>query len=63
VHPSAAQTSVPTIQQLAKLQRRKRRLAHYTQVIELHQQGHSVNAISRTVHLERKTIRRWIRAG
>jgi transposase len=53
----------PTAQQLTKLQRRERRLARYQQVIELHQQDHSVNAISRLVCLERKTIRRWIRAG
>jgi transposase len=58
-----ASADAPTAQQLAKLHRRERRLARYQQVIELHRQGHSVNAISRAVRLERKTVRRWIRAG
>ena len=58
-----ASVDPPTVQQLATLQRRERRLERYRQVIDLHRQGHSVNAISRAVHLERKTIRRWIRAG
>jgi hypothetical protein len=54
--------AAPTTQQLAKLQRRERRLTGFQQVIELHR-GHSVSAISRVICLERKTIRRWIRAG
>ena len=58
-----ATIATPPAQQLAKLQRRERRLARYWQVIQLHQQGHSVNAIGRMVRMERKTIRRWIRAG
>lgn len=53
----------PTSQQMAKLRRRERRFACFQQVMELHRQDHSVSAISRIVHLERKTIRRWIRAG
>lgn len=55
--------AAPTAQQVAKLQRRERRLARYQQVMELHRQGHPVSTISRTVDLERKTIRRWIRVG
>jgi len=58
-----AMVATSTSQQLARLRRRERRLARYQQVIELYQQGHSVNAISRMVQLERKTIRRWIRTG
>jgi integrase len=57
----AVSPATPTRQQLAKLQGRERRLARYQQVIDLYQQGHSVNAISRTIQLEQETSR--IRAG
>ena len=49
----------PTQSQL----RRQRRLEHYEQVVALFQAGHSQAAISRTLGLQRKTIRRWLRRG
>jgi transposase len=42
---------------------RERRLARYEQVKTLHQQGWSQRAISLQTGLERKTIRRYLRAG
>jgi transposase len=42
---------------------RERRLERYEQVITLHQQGWSQRAISLQTGLERKTIRRYLRAG
>lgn len=46
-----------------KEERRQRRLERYSQVVELYRQGMSQNDISRTLHLERKTVRRFLRAG
>lgn len=43
--------------------RRQRRLARYQQVVALFQSGHSQAAISRALHIGRKTIRRWLRRG
>jgi transposase len=43
--------------------RRQRRLERYEQVIALFQSGQSQAAISRTLGMERKTIRRWLRRG
>jgi transposase len=43
--------------------RRQRRLDRYNQVVELHRRGMSQNDISRTLDLERKTVRRFLRAG
>jgi transposase len=42
---------------------RQRRLERYNEVVALHRQGMSQQAISRTLHMERKTIRRFLRAG
>jgi transposase len=62
-------TEVPDIgaaaiaQQERKMQRRQRRLLRYQQVVELYRQGHSAMAISRALQIERKTVRRWLRAG
>ncbi|MBY0502708.1 MAG: ISL3 family transposase [Bryobacteraceae bacterium] len=55
-------TSKPTAQQLLKLQRRERRIALYEKVKELYQQGYSGKAISRALGLERKTVRKYLRA-
>lgn len=55
-------TSKPTAQQLLKLKRRERRVALYEKVKELYQQGYSGKAISRALGLERKTVRRYLRA-
>ena len=43
--------------------RRQRRLARYRQVVALSQSGQSQKAISRTLGIGRKTIRRWMRRG
>jgi transposase len=44
-------------------QRRQRRLERYHQVVELYRQGMSQRDISGTLQLERKTVRRFLRAG
>ena len=49
--------------QQQKRRSRERRLARYEQVIALHQQGWSQRAISHQTGLERKTVRRYLRAG
>lgn len=49
----------PTQSQL----RRQRRLERYEQVVALLKSGQSQAAISRTLGMERKTIRRWLRRG
>ena len=43
--------------------RRQRRVDRYNEVIELHRKGMSQQAISLTLHIQRKTIRRFVRAG
>jgi hypothetical protein len=47
----------PTQSQL----RRQRRLDRYQQVVDLFNAGQSQAAISRTLGIERKTVRRWLR--
>jgi transposase len=44
-------------------ERRQRRVDRYNEVIGLHRQGMSQQAISLTLHIQRKTIRRFVRAG
>jgi len=43
--------------------RRQRRLERYEQVVALFRAGHSQAAIRRTLGMERKTVRRWLRRG
>ena len=43
--------------------RRQRRVDRYNEVIGLHRKGMSQQAISLTLHIQRKTIRRFLRAG
>jgi len=43
--------------------RRQRRLERYQQVVALFHSGHSQAAISRTLGIGRKTVRRWLRRG
>jgi transposase len=43
--------------------RRQRRVDRYNEVVGLYRKGMSQQEISRTLHLERKTIRRFLRAG
>jgi transposase len=52
-----------TLEEQRKQQRRQRRQERYERVVELHRQGHSQLAISLEVGIQRKTIRRWLRAG
>src|SRR4051794_13104324 len=62
--PSAlsAASSRPTQQQLRKEQRRQRRLEVYEKVVELNRLGRSQKAIAEELNLQRKTVRRWLRA-
>src|ERR1039457_1536917 len=43
--------------------RRQHRVDRYNEVVDLHRQGMSQQAISLTLHIQRKTIRRFLRAG
>ncbi len=43
--------------------RRQRRLDRYNEVVGLHRQGMSQQAISLMLHIQRKTVRRFLRAG
>lgn len=47
----------------AREDRRQHRVARYNEVVVLYRQGMSQQEISRTLHMERKTIRRFLRAG
>jgi transposase len=47
----------------ASQQRRQRRLERYEQIVALSQAGHSQAEIARTMGMERKTVRRWLRRG
>jgi transposase len=59
-----AGTSVkPTQQQMLQKERRERRLRLYREVVKLHNEGNSQVAISRTLQIQRKTVRRWLRSG
>jgi transposase len=44
-------------------ERRQKRMLRYDEVIALHRDGMSQQAISRKLHIGRKTIRRFLRAG
>src|SRR5947209_5051633 len=50
-------------QQTLQMQRRQRRVDLYENVVQLHQEGHSQRAISQALQIQRKTVRRWLRAG
>jgi len=56
-----AQASLP--QPTQSQMRRQRRLERYEQVVALFRSGQSQAAISRTLGIERKTVRRWLRRG
>jgi transposase len=51
-----------TQHQIRSQQRRQRRLEQYENVIELHAVGYSQSAIAESLHIQRKTVRRWLRA-
>jgi len=58
------QAAMPlTIPEREKQQRQTRRLERYTEVITLWQQGVSVRAIARQLHLSRTTVKKFVRAG
>ncbi len=64
--PSPPQESPPaakTRSEKASEERRQHRLDRYNEVVSLHKQGMSQIAISRMLHIERKTVRRFLRAG
>lgn len=52
-----------TLHQKVREQRRERRLQLYEKVMALHREGHSQQAIAQTLSIQRKTVRRWLRAG
>lgn len=52
-----------TLAEQRKQQRRDRRHQRYEQVLELYQQGYTQRAISVEMSIDRKTVRRWLRAG
>ena len=58
--PSQVRT---TLEEQRKQQRRQRRHERYERVVELHRLGYTQRAISFEVGIQRKTIRRWLRAG
>jgi len=51
-----------TQQQIKSSQRRERRLERYQEVVELNRSGYSQRAIADRLHMERKTVRRFLRA-
>jgi transposase len=53
---------VTTQQQIRSQQRRQRRVEQYEKVAELHAAGYSQSAIAESLHIQRKTVRRWLRA-
>ncbi|SRR6266481_225260 len=63
---STVSTDVPVVvppQPTQSQLRRQRRLERYQEVLALFESGQSQAAISRTLGMERKTIRRWLRRG
>ena len=63
VAPATPSNPALTWSQQLSRERRQRRLERYREVIELYQRGTSRWAIASQVGLNRKTVRRWLRAG
>jgi transposase len=61
--PASTTPNKPDRPDIRKQERRSRRLERYTEVAKLYQEGHSQAAISRITGLQRKTVRRFLRAG
>ncbi len=52
-----------TRSQILQRERRQRRLQRYEEVVEYYRRGYSQQKISGMLHVDRRTVRRWIRAG
>jgi transposase len=52
-----------TRQQALKQGHRQHRLELYEKVMQLHREGNSQRAIGEALQIQRKTVRRWLRAG
>ena len=52
-----------TRQQTLKQEHRQRRFELYEKVMQLHREGNSQRAIGQALQIQRKTVRRWLRAG
>jgi len=63
--PTVAVETPPrlSVAQKRSAQSRERRLDLYNQVLELHKQGMTDRAIGSALHIGRKTVRRFLRAG
>ena len=62
--PDAGSDAVATLPRATPAQlRRQRRLERYEQVVSMVNSGQSQAAIARALGMERKTVRRWLRAG
>lgn len=64
--PSTEANSTPSAMprsEQASEERRQHRLERYNEVVALHKKGLNQVEISRTLHIQRKTIRRFLRAG
>lgn len=62
VEPPIVPARGPTQQQIKSSQRRQRRLDRYEEVVELDRSGYSQRAIADRLHMQRKTVRRFLRA-
>ena len=66
VHVTMEQEQTPpslTRMQIQRQHQRQRRLELYEKVMQLHREGHSQRAIGTALQIQRKTVRRWVRAG
>ncbi len=60
---ASSESATPlTLPEQAKQQSRARRLARYNDVVMLWQQGVSLRAVARELHLSRTTVKRYVRA-
>lgn len=57
-----ARHEASSLPERCKQQNRQNRLERYETVIDLHRRGHTQKAISETVGLSLKTVRRWLRS-
>jgi len=62
MQPDAEETLPPTRAQITRQMRRSKRYERYQAVVNLHQQGKAVRAITREVGISRNTVRRYLQA-